>query len=474
MTKILIVEDESIVAWDIKETLEKLGHQVVDLVISGAEAIRAATMCRPDLVLMDIRLTGEMDGIMAGDEIYDRLKIPVVYLTAHADDRTLERATQTNPFGYIIKPFRSQTLQSTIQIACQHHQREESVRLNQAALKNTLNSIGSGAIVTDRQGLVTFINPVAQELTGWDSTAAIGQQIGQIFRLIWETDGIAIENPSMRAMRLKQPVMSPDRCWLVNRSGANIPISDTATPICQPDGELVGSIVVFQDNSARLSFQLDLQARNQDLELFQLKLISQLQAKTIEYQQAIACSQVLDLVLKKVGTVHSESELLRIAIQTLGVAINADYCWVTLYNRQDNAASIVCEYLDPESQIDSTSKIGKQIDTRLYPQYYQHLDERETWIDPPLEMIPHQYLDLLTPTTQLLIYPMLSDPPGAEHRSAQLNERTIGEIGIAIAGKPLWTACPTPLIAQILSFTIKLFRQTRLESIAPEFQDESD
>jgi CheY-like chemotaxis protein len=97
MAKILIVEDESIVAWDIKETLEKLGHTVVDLAISGAEAIRSATIDSPDLVLMDIRLEGEIDGIATGDEIYHRLKIPVVYLTAHADEFTLERATKTDP-----------------------------------------------------------------------------------------------------------------------------------------------------------------------------------------------------------------------------------------------------------------------------------------------------------------------------------------------------------------------------------------
>jgi PAS domain S-box-containing protein len=315
MAKILIVEDEVIVAWDIKETLEKLGHTVVDLAISGAEAIRSATSDSPDLVLMDIRLEGEMDGITTGDEIYHRLKIPVVYLTAHSDEFTLERATKTDPFGYIIKPFRSQSLQSTIKVALQRHQAEVCAQIAQVSLVNTLENIGSGVIVNDRQGLVTFINAIAQKLTGWNSADAVGVEIDRVFRPIWETDGTPIENPSLRAMRLREPVKSPDRCWLVAKDRSEIPISDTATPIVKPDGKVVGGMVVFQDNTERLTTEADLWERNEDLEAFQLKLISQLQAKTAEHQQAIACIQILDSVLMTVRTAPSECVLLDRAIQ---------------------------------------------------------------------------------------------------------------------------------------------------------------
>ena len=119
-------------------TYEKLGHAVVELAISGTEAIRSATTDKPDLVLMDIRLAGEMDGIAAGDEIYHRLKIPVVYLTAHTDELTLDRATKTDPFGYIVKPFQLQSLQTTIKIALQRHQIELSAQTAQVSLGNAL------------------------------------------------------------------------------------------------------------------------------------------------------------------------------------------------------------------------------------------------------------------------------------------------------------------------------------------------
>jgi CheY-like chemotaxis protein len=344
MAKILVVEDEVIVAWDIKETLEKLGHAVVNLVVSGAEALGSAFTDRPDLVLMDIRLEGEMDGITAGNEIYDRLNIPVVYLTAHADELTLARATKTNPFGYIIKPFQSQSLQSTIKVALQRHQVEESVHLTQACLIDTLNS------------------------------------------------------------------------------------------------------------------------RNQDLEFFQLRLISQLQSKTAEYQQTISCIQLLNLVLNKVYTVGSEEEILQIAIEQIGTAIDADYCWITRHDAQGATSRIVCEYINPDRQLYPTSKIGKEIDLLLYPQFYNHLLEIGNWIDPPLDILPKPYLDLLTIAAQMLIAPMIVDLQSAEYPSASQNERTIGEVGIITTGKADWTSLQSDLITQILSYIIKLFHQTHGKS----------
>ena len=465
MTNILIVEDESIVAWDIKETLEKLGHQVVDLVVSGAEAIRAAATSQPDLVLMDIRLAGGMDGITAADEIYHRLHIPVVYLTAHADERTLERATQTNPFGYIIKPFRWQTLQSTIKVALQRHHSEESFYLNRVNLTDTFNSIGYGTIVTDRQGVVTFINPMAEELTGWLQTEALGKQISQIFRLRWETDGIAIENPSMRAMRMKQPVKSTDRCWLVTKYNVEIPICDTATPIYNSQGEVVGSAMVFHNNIERLSAEMDLQERNQDLEDFQLQLISQLQVKTVEHQQAISCLQVLERIFDRVPSTQTETELLHKALEELGIAFDADYCWCTIHHIQDGIAKIVSEYITTERLSYPFAKVGEEIDVLLYPQFYNHLFESKSWIDPPGEIIPKQYLDLLVPAAQLLICPIIADPPGVEHLAERIDDWTIGEVGIVSTGKPPWTSCQARLIGQVLSYAIKFFRQPHQESI---------
>jgi len=121
---ILIVEDEGIVAIDIRNTLERLGYGVGSVVSYGEEAVTRAAETMPDLVLMDIMLKGHMDGIEAADLIRQRLDIPVVYLTAHADKSTLERARVTEPFGYVMKPFQERELYTTIEMALYKHSME--------------------------------------------------------------------------------------------------------------------------------------------------------------------------------------------------------------------------------------------------------------------------------------------------------------------------------------------------------------
>jgi signal transduction histidine kinase len=128
MIKIIIVEDEQLVAEDLRETLESLGYTVASLAATGEEAIALVAAEAPDLVLMDIRLAGEMDGIEASEQIQSRFHIPVVYLTANADQATLERVKATHPFGYILKPFDEKILATTIEIALSRHQAEIEVR----------------------------------------------------------------------------------------------------------------------------------------------------------------------------------------------------------------------------------------------------------------------------------------------------------------------------------------------------------
>ena len=114
---ILVVEDEAIVSKEIQESLKELGYSVPSIATSGEEAVKEAEMIKPDLILMDIVLEGKMDGITAADSIMGSYDIPVVYITAHADDNTVERARKTHPFGYIVKPFTQLQLNSTVRIA---------------------------------------------------------------------------------------------------------------------------------------------------------------------------------------------------------------------------------------------------------------------------------------------------------------------------------------------------------------------
>ncbi|MFM2016387.1 MAG: hypothetical protein RL007_43 [Bacteroidota bacterium] len=127
-TNILIVEDESIVAKDIQMSLRKLGYNVVAICSNGEDAIRAAEEHAPDLVLMDIMLKGDMSGIEAAEQIRSRFNMPIIYLTAYADESTLSKAKITEPYGYIIKPFKEIDLRTSIEMAQYKHQKETDVR----------------------------------------------------------------------------------------------------------------------------------------------------------------------------------------------------------------------------------------------------------------------------------------------------------------------------------------------------------
>lgn len=140
--KILIVEDESIIAEDIADSLIALGYQVTAIVHSGEEALESAVKERPDLVLMDVNLQGEIDGITAGAEMQSRFQIPVIYLTAYADENTLLRVNSTKPFGYIVKPFEEKNLHTTIQLALHRHQYDSLTNLpNRLFLRERLSQV---------------------------------------------------------------------------------------------------------------------------------------------------------------------------------------------------------------------------------------------------------------------------------------------------------------------------------------------
>ncbi|MGL5083263.1 MAG: two-component system response regulator [Microcoleaceae cyanobacterium] len=131
-TQVMIVEDELIVAENVAKNLKKFGYGVTAIVDSGEEAIQTAKTARPDMILMDIMLQGDMDGVEAAGQIYNQFKIPVVYMTAYGDDTTLERTKKTEPYGYLLKPFKPQDMRATIETALNRYRVEQSAleRLN--------------------------------------------------------------------------------------------------------------------------------------------------------------------------------------------------------------------------------------------------------------------------------------------------------------------------------------------------------
>ena len=167
LTRILIVEDEAIVARDIAQQLAILGYEPVAQTPRGVEALTLAEQLRPDLVLMDIQLAGEMDGITAAQAIRERFAIPIVFLTAFVGDETLERAKETEPFGYIVKPFQDRELRTVIEMALYKHQAETRLRTSQEELTTILRTAMDGFWLSDAEGRFLDVNDAFCQLTGY-------------------------------------------------------------------------------------------------------------------------------------------------------------------------------------------------------------------------------------------------------------------------------------------------------------------
>ncbi len=162
--RVLIVEDEAVVALDIGESVRRLGHDVIATCATAEEAIEIVAREQPDLVLMDIRLRGAMDGIEAGRQINKSWGLPVVYLTAHADDRTLARAKETSPYGYVIKPFEEQKLRVALDLALAKHSREIVHEQHRKDLRAILDTLPMGTILIDGNELLVFANSLARRM----------------------------------------------------------------------------------------------------------------------------------------------------------------------------------------------------------------------------------------------------------------------------------------------------------------------
>jgi two-component system cell cycle sensor histidine kinase/response regulator CckA len=313
-SQILIVEDEGIVAKDIEGCLKHLGYGVVGMASSGEEAIAMAGELCPDLVLMDIVLKGEMNGIEAAEQIYHALNIPVVYLTAYSDESTLQRAKITEPYGYILKPFEEKELHTNIEMALYKHKMESKLRENEKWLATSLKSIGDAVIATDIHGLITFMNPVAENLTGWRQGEATGKLLNEVFKVFAEEPGTLSGDPGTH--RVKGGVISGLRnhLVLVAKDGREVPIDECASPIKDSWGKALGAILIFHDMTERRKADQERAALQEQLRQSQrMEAIGQLAGGIAhDFNNLLTIikgySQLSRLELKEGGTVRGYIE----------------------------------------------------------------------------------------------------------------------------------------------------------------------
>jgi two-component system cell cycle sensor histidine kinase/response regulator CckA len=246
---VLVVEDEGLIANEIESRLNEMGHRVVATVSTGKEALDRAP--EADIVLMDIRINGPIDGIETAALIREGLHLPVIFLTAHADRSTIDRAKLSSPFGYILKPIPYASLNSSIEIALDKHRAERQLQAREELLRSTLDSVADAVVATDHLSRVLMLNGAAEALTGWTQTAAEGQPLMSVLRLVDGESGELAEDPVPLAI-LKDEVLTLDRsCQLISRDGRQVMIAGSAVPV-KSSGVTLGTVLTFRDVSAQL------------------------------------------------------------------------------------------------------------------------------------------------------------------------------------------------------------------------------
>jgi hypothetical protein len=247
--KVLVVEDEGLIAHDISTRLTAMGHEVVGTAGTAEEALEMAAGA--DIVLMDIRIDGPVDGVQAAEQIRERYHLPVVFLTAHSDRPTLDRAKITGAFGYLVKPIAQASLNTAIEIALYKHRMERKLEEREALLRTTLGSVADAVVVTDDRSRVLMMNTAAETLSGWTQEEAEGKPVLRVLGLVDGESGEPAEDPVPLAI-LKDAPMPLDRTWqLISRSGFQITIEGSAAPV-KAAGIALGTVLTFRDVSARL------------------------------------------------------------------------------------------------------------------------------------------------------------------------------------------------------------------------------
>ncbi len=246
--RILIVEDEALVARDLVNMIKSLGYEVTDLVQNGEAVVQSVEKNRPDLAIMDIVLKGRVDGIEVAAILWEKYSIPVIYITSFADDLTFERAKLTEPFGYLIKPYEERELELTIEIALYKARIQRLVKEREKWLSTILKGIDDGIIVTDNGGKVTFINPSAQKITGWNEPEAIDQPVDRILEL---KENLNFDPDSALLMLGETNI--------ITRTGLEIPVELTVTTLPEESGQPSGQVIVFKDVTSRRQTEQELQ-----------------------------------------------------------------------------------------------------------------------------------------------------------------------------------------------------------------------
>ncbi|MBN2445016.1 MAG: SpoIIE family protein phosphatase [Spirochaetales bacterium] len=250
--RIVVVEDEGIVAIQIQEGLVTAGYDVPGIAASGNEALKLISDTEPDLVLMDIHLKGSMDGIQAAMKIREMYDIPVIYLTAYSDHATVERAKETEPYGYLLKPVSERSLELAIEMTLQKAKKEKQLKNDASWYSTILKGIGQGIVVINLKGTVKFINPFAEKITGLTYKTAVDKKYKDIFTLLDPGSKGPLEIPFDEII-LENKIIMEDTCLLQSIDNRTISIVYSLIPLQNQNKTTIGIIILFTPHEEEMN-----------------------------------------------------------------------------------------------------------------------------------------------------------------------------------------------------------------------------
>lgn len=249
--KIVIVEDEAIVAQDLKKRLENMGFSVPVIASTFDEALDAVIRYKPDLIFLDIMLYGKKDGIEIAKVIKEKFDLSIIFLSAFSDKKTVDKAKVAEPAAYLLKPFKERELQITIELALYKYNMERKLKRQEQWSKTILQSIGDAVISTDKDSLIRFINPVAEQLTGWKQEDVLTQPINRVLKFFDENMKNMFQFKFDTVKQRENEVIRSEKLILINKSGSKVPIQVSISPIRDSKYYLTGIVIVFTDISFR-------------------------------------------------------------------------------------------------------------------------------------------------------------------------------------------------------------------------------
>jgi PAS domain S-box-containing protein len=277
---ILIVEDEAVIALDLKLELQDMGYRVAGPARTGEQALELAAQEQPDLVLMDIRIQGTLDGVETAARMGRSGEPPVIFLTSHSDDETVARAAQTAPYGFLTKPFQPRELRAVIEMALSRTALERAQRESDRWFACTLQGVRDGVVVVNPDATLRFMNPAAEALTGWSAHEALGQPLAEVVRFAPDDDappaalqalqdGCAVEvRHARRLLRRGAPG---------DAAAQTVAVDESAAPVEQDTGRRMGAVLVLRDATERLLRQAQLDAERARVQAAQAQRDAQTQ-----------------------------------------------------------------------------------------------------------------------------------------------------------------------------------------------------